>query len=142
VEERPPIDIHNLYTSPNINRSMKSRRMRWTEHVTRMENTSTYNNVVTKLKEHIVQETGWAPGPVWTCMEKKKYLALTGFFPPCPGVFLFDPFLYCLNPFVLHVNLRSTLPSLQLTQHKHPCPRCFFFFPVRGFSPLIHFCPV
>jgi hypothetical protein len=43
--------------------------------------------------------------------------------------------LYCLNPFVLHVTLRSILPSLQLTQHEHPCPRW-------GFSPLIHFCTV
>jgi hypothetical protein len=37
---------------------------------------------------------------------------------PCPRCFFclffpFDPFLYCLNPFVLHVTLRSILPSLQ-----------------------------
>jgi hypothetical protein len=35
------------------------------------------------------------------------------FFFACPGFFPFDPFLYCLNPFVLHVTLRSILPSLQ-----------------------------
>jgi hypothetical protein len=35
-----------------------------------------------------------------------------GFFFVCPGFFPFDPFLYCLNPFVLHVSLRSMLPSL------------------------------
>jgi hypothetical protein len=28
--------------------------------------------------------------------------------------------MYCLNPFVLRVTLCSILPSLQLTQHKHP----------------------
>jgi hypothetical protein len=50
------------------------------------------------------------------------------FFFACPGFFPFDPFLYCLNPFVLHVTLRSMLPSLQQTQHKHPCPRWDFFF--------------
>jgi hypothetical protein len=41
-----------------------------------------------------------------------------------PGIFFlpvrvfspFDPFLYFLNPFVLHVTLRSILPSLQQTQ--------------------------
>jgi hypothetical protein len=33
--------------------------------------------------------------------------------------------LYCLNPFVLHVTLRSILPSLQQTQHKLPCPGGF-----------------
>jgi hypothetical protein len=43
------------------------------------------------------------------------------FFFACPGFVLpFDPFLYCLNPIVLHVTLRSIL---QQTQHKHPCPR-------------------
>jgi hypothetical protein len=47
-----------------------------------------------------------------------------GIFFPCPGFFPFDPFfLYCLNPFVLHVTLRSILSSLRQTQHKHPCPR-------------------
>jgi hypothetical protein len=44
------------------------------------------------------------------------------FFCACPGFFP-DPVLYCLNPFVLHVTLRSMLPSLQQTQHKHPCLR-------------------
>jgi hypothetical protein len=28
--------LHNLYSSPNIIRMIKSRRMRWAEHVTRM----------------------------------------------------------------------------------------------------------
>jgi hypothetical protein len=44
------------------------------------------------------------------------------FFFACPGFFPFDPFMYCLNHFVLHVTLRSMLPSLQQTQHKYPCP--------------------
>jgi hypothetical protein len=30
-------DLHNLYTSPSIIRMIKSRRMIWAEHVTRME---------------------------------------------------------------------------------------------------------
>jgi hypothetical protein len=29
-------DLHNLYSSPNIVRVIKSRRMRWAEHVARM----------------------------------------------------------------------------------------------------------
>jgi hypothetical protein len=29
--------LHNLYTSPNIIRTIKSSRMRWTGHVARME---------------------------------------------------------------------------------------------------------
>jgi hypothetical protein len=29
--------LHNLYTSPSIIRMIKSRRMRWTRHVARME---------------------------------------------------------------------------------------------------------
>jgi hypothetical protein len=45
------------------------------------------------------------------------------FFFACPGFSPFDSFLYCLNPSVLHVTLRSMLPSLQQTQHRHPCPR-------------------
>jgi hypothetical protein len=58
------------------------------------------------------------------------------FFFACPGFFPFDPFLYCLNPFFLHVTLRSMLPSLQQTQHKHPCSRRDFFsksVPLPGF---------
>src|SRR5579875_1186594 len=66
-----------------------------------------------------------------------------GFFFSCPGFFPFDPFLYCFISFRPSCHfLRSMLPSLQQTQHKHPCPRWDFFFPVRGFSPLIHFCTV
>ena len=30
-------ELHVLYSSPNIIRSLKSRRLRWAEHVTRME---------------------------------------------------------------------------------------------------------
>jgi hypothetical protein len=30
-------ELHNLYSSPNINRMIKSRRMRWSGHVAQME---------------------------------------------------------------------------------------------------------
>jgi hypothetical protein len=30
-------ELHNMYPSPNIIRNIKSRRMRWAEHVARME---------------------------------------------------------------------------------------------------------
>jgi hypothetical protein len=30
-------ELHNLYSSPSIIRMIKSRRMRWVEHVVRME---------------------------------------------------------------------------------------------------------
>jgi hypothetical protein len=53
----------------------------------------------------------------------------------CPGFFPFDSFLFCLNPFVLHVTLRSILPSLQQTQHKHSCPGGIFFC-LSGVFPL------
>jgi hypothetical protein len=29
-------EVHNLYSSPNMNRQIKSRRMRWAGHVARM----------------------------------------------------------------------------------------------------------
>jgi hypothetical protein len=36
-------DLHDLYSSPSIIRVMKSRRMRWAEHVARMgEKETTY----------------------------------------------------------------------------------------------------
>jgi hypothetical protein len=59
------------------------------------------------------------------------------FFFACPGFFPFDPFLYCLNPFVLHVTLRSMLPSLQHNTNIH-APGEIFFLLIPGFSPLIH----
>jgi hypothetical protein len=31
-------ELSNVYCSPNVNRVTKSKRMRWTGHVTRMEN--------------------------------------------------------------------------------------------------------
>jgi hypothetical protein len=51
------------------------------------------------------------------------------FFFACPGFFPFDPFLYCLNPFVFHVTLRSILPSLQQTTQTS--------MPPVGFEPTI-----
>jgi hypothetical protein len=40
-------ELHNLYSSPNIIRMIKSRRMRWTGHVARMaEKWNAYRNLV------------------------------------------------------------------------------------------------
>jgi hypothetical protein len=42
-------ELHNLYASPNVIRVMKSRRMRWTEHVARVgEIRNAYNIMVRK----------------------------------------------------------------------------------------------
>jgi hypothetical protein len=42
-------ELHNLYDSPNIIRGMKSRRMRWAEHVARMgKMRNSYNILVGK----------------------------------------------------------------------------------------------
>jgi hypothetical protein len=42
-------ELHNLYSSPNIIRIIKSRRMRWAGHVARMEETrNTYRILVGK----------------------------------------------------------------------------------------------
>jgi hypothetical protein len=42
-------ELHKLYASPNIVRMMKSRRMRWTEHVARLgEIRNAYNILVGK----------------------------------------------------------------------------------------------
>jgi hypothetical protein len=35
-------ELHNLYSSPNIIRMMKSRRMRWTGHLARMGSDEEY----------------------------------------------------------------------------------------------------
>jgi hypothetical protein len=55
------------------------------------------------------------------------------FFLPVRGFSPLIHFCTVLNPFVLHVTLRPILPSLQQTQHKHPCPRWDFFLSVRVF---------
>jgi hypothetical protein len=55
----------------------------------------------------IIQEAVWRPGRL-----RKNSPPPSIFFVTCPGFFPFDPFLYCLNYFVLHVTLRSMLPSL------------------------------
>jgi hypothetical protein len=42
-------ELHNLYSSPSINRMIKSRRMRWTGHAERMgENRNAYRILVGK----------------------------------------------------------------------------------------------
>jgi hypothetical protein len=44
-------EVHNLYASPNIIRVSKLRRMRWAEHVSRMEViTNIYKILVGNLK--------------------------------------------------------------------------------------------
>jgi hypothetical protein len=45
--------------------------------------------------------------------------------------------LYCFNPFVPHVTLRSMLPSLQQTTQTSMPPVGFFF--LVPFFPFIHF---
>jgi hypothetical protein len=45
----PNEELHNLYSSPNIIRMIKSRRMRWAEHVARMgEKRTAYRILVGK----------------------------------------------------------------------------------------------
>jgi hypothetical protein len=39
-------ELHNLYSSPNIVRMIKSRRMRWAEHVARMGETRNANRIL------------------------------------------------------------------------------------------------
>jgi hypothetical protein len=41
-------ELHNLYSSPNIIRMMKTRRMRWAGHVARMGETNAYRILVGK----------------------------------------------------------------------------------------------
>jgi hypothetical protein len=41
-------ELHNLYSSPSIVRMIKSRRMRWAGHVTRMEKRNAYRILVGK----------------------------------------------------------------------------------------------
>jgi hypothetical protein len=46
------VDLHNLHCSPNIIRVIKSRRMRWARHATRMgEVRNAYRILVEKLRE-------------------------------------------------------------------------------------------
>jgi hypothetical protein len=66
---------------------------------------------------------GRTPLNEWSARRSTHTHTPAEFFFVCPGFFPFDPF-FCtvLNPVVLHVTLRSILPSLQQTQHKHPFP--------------------
>jgi hypothetical protein len=41
-------ELHDLYSSPNIDRMMKARRMIWAEHVARMAKTNAYMILVGK----------------------------------------------------------------------------------------------
>jgi len=45
------VELHNLYISPNVSRVIKSRRMGWTGHVTRMgKMINAYTTMVAKLE--------------------------------------------------------------------------------------------
>jgi hypothetical protein len=44
-------ELHNLFSSPNIIRMAKSRRMKWAEHVARMGKRTTYRILVGKPEE-------------------------------------------------------------------------------------------
>jgi hypothetical protein len=44
-------ELHNLYASPNISRVIKSRRMRWSEHVARMEEIRNEYNILAEKPE-------------------------------------------------------------------------------------------
>jgi hypothetical protein len=47
-------ELHNLYSSPNIIRMTKSRKMRWEGHVAQMgEKSNAYKILVGKLQEKI-----------------------------------------------------------------------------------------
>jgi hypothetical protein len=44
-------ELHNLYASPNLNRVVKSRRMRWAGHIDRMGTMiNAYKSLVGKLE--------------------------------------------------------------------------------------------
>ena len=47
MEKAPNEELHSLYRSPNIVRLIKSRRVRWTGHVARMEEGGGAFNIVT-----------------------------------------------------------------------------------------------
>jgi hypothetical protein len=62
-------ELHNLYSSPDIIRQIKSRRMRWTGHVARMgEGRNVYRVLVGKPegKDHLKdQGVDWRTGSKW-----------------------------------------------------------------------------
>jgi hypothetical protein len=58
-------ELHNLYSSPDIIRQIKSRRMRWAEHVARIgEGRNVYRVLVGKPKGRSPQER---PRHRWEC---------------------------------------------------------------------------
>jgi hypothetical protein len=47
------MELHNLYSSPNIIRMIKSRRMRWAGHVARMGETRNAYRILVEKPEGI-----------------------------------------------------------------------------------------
>jgi hypothetical protein len=61
-----PLLLHNLYSSPDINRQIKSRRMRWAGHVARMgEGRNVYRVLVGKRPLERPRRR-WKMGSKWT----------------------------------------------------------------------------
>ena len=48
-------ELHSLYSSPNIIKNLKSKRLRWAGHVTRMEQSrNAYRDLVGNLRERLL----------------------------------------------------------------------------------------
>jgi hypothetical protein len=59
-------ELHNLYSSPDIVRQIKSRQMRWAGHVARIgEERKLYKVLVGKPKERDCSEDGGRMGSEW-----------------------------------------------------------------------------
>jgi hypothetical protein len=52
-------ELHNLYSSPNIIRVIKSRRMRWAEHVVRMGPKRNAYMILVGKPEGRPRRSGW-----------------------------------------------------------------------------------
>jgi hypothetical protein len=52
-------ELHNLYSSPNIIRTIKSRRMRWAWHVARMGETGNAYRILVGKPEEDQDVGGW-----------------------------------------------------------------------------------
>jgi hypothetical protein len=103
--------------------------------------------MITHIRHATVGRTPLDEGPArrrdlttYNTHKRQTSMPPVGFsFSPVRGFPPFDPFLYCLNLFVLHVTLRSILPSLQQTQHKAGVGYILFPVPVFPFEPFCTF---